>query len=43
MPALVERLGVASIVEDDVLFCKTEGAELVPGSEYVDSTEVWPL
>ena len=31
LPALVERLGVASIVEDDVLFCKTEGAELVPG------------
>ena len=31
LPALVERLGVASIVEYDVLFSKTEGAKLIPG------------
>ena len=29
---LVKGLGVASIIEDDVLFGKTERAKLVPGS-----------
>ena len=29
---LVKGLGVASIIEDDVLFSKTERAKLVPGS-----------